>query len=744
MPPALLGQLATIAGAWVLMLFGTSLGTRGKKQPGISIMNVVAIVGILCAAGAASFFLLDNFAAGTPLTSLAGGAIVIAALSIAFVQKRRIPVILSVLAMLAALGGTRRYNPMYLGAFLLIAVIAFFITRKNLVHGKAISANGADLQFTMAVITIAAAFLAGFHWSFAGLATGAILALGSRNMSVNTGRHTILHELASDGLAFFLGAGMLPGILAGQLPLTAAGIAITLGASAGIAAIIKKLPMTFAQRWVQSLPVRSAVFALLLAGIGLGALPQGFVLGMILCCLLSGFASREAGTVKSAAQQDRYEIQRPLVCIARPESSSALIRLASHLMRQHDNATVRVVSVAGNGESGTLSAAEAENTLIHCVTEASSNELQILPSLMVAQSVAEGLAKAAAERQSDVVILGWDSQVQSQDLKSPDTLSLFLQTNQTLTVTVKNPDAFSRLRRLCLIVPPGVQNTPGFYAALRLLETLTGLMTQKKLLCFTLNGDKARLIDAGKDMIRPDSIVELANWKDLPDAIRDRKGIKSAFCIITGRPNSPGWNPSNERIATIISDAFADPSLMIIYPSPESTVSGGASVTEETIEGEVQVKTEGEWPQIIISAARDGRIIPGMTEPALVDAIRTLTGRIFPDRKDTAGRLATEFSANARKDPLELEDGTILLHAHVEGLERSTLAIGVRKDGWNLMALSHPVRTVLVLCSPSGANPQVHLDALTELAYAIRDKNLTERILDSGGLQEMKGEPPKT
>ncbi len=163
-------------------------------------------------------------------------------------------------------------------------------------------------------------------------------------------------------------------------------------------------------------------------------------------------------------------------------------------------------------------------------------------------------------------------------------------------------------------------------------------------------------------------------------------------------------------------------------------------MNEIKVDIDASATVDAQWPQIIVNAARDGRIISGMKEAALVDAIRTLTGRIFPDRKDTAGRLATEFSANARTEPLELEDGTILLHAHVEGLERSTLAIGVRKEGWNLMALNHPVRSVLVLCSPSGANPQVHLDALTELAYAIRDKNLTERVLES---EDILGTPAR-
>ncbi len=731
MPPALIAGLGIIAGTWILMLFGTSLGTAGKKQAGISAKGFLLFALVASVCGTATFFMLSGIAGKSIAQSLGGAAIGVSIVCMGLMRFHKVPVILAVLSALALINGLPVFNPWFLGIFLLMAVFAFFITRKNLVHGKALTANGADFQFTIAIMLIVAAYLAGFHWSVAGIATGVILALGSRTASINAGRHTVLHELASDALAFFLGAAIPLATLTGQLPLIIGAIVITLAVSAGITALLAKTPALFIQRWFQALPVRSSVYALLFAGIGLGLLPEAFALGIILCGLLAGFAPKTPGSQRSAGAIDQHDILRPLVCIAKPDSASSLIRLASHLLRQHENATVRVVSVAGNGEPGTLSISDAENTLIHCVTEASSNELLILPSLVVAHSPAEGLAKAASDRESDIVILGWNNQAQSSDLKSLEMLPLFLQASRTLTVTVKNSDAFSRLRRLCIIVPPGVQDTPGFYAALCVLEALTGLVSGKKLLCFTLKGDSIGLADAGKGLLRKDSMAELANWKDLPEAIRQRKAVKSAFCIITGRPNSPGWNPSNERIANTLTDAFSDAALMVLYPSPDSGMSGGVTLKENTLEAEASAKNQGQWPQIIVQAAKAGRIISSMKEPALVDAIRTLTGRIFPDRKDTAGRLATEFSANARTAPLELEDGTILLHAHVEGLDHSTLAIGVRSEGWNLMALSHPVRTVLVLCSPSGANPQVHLDALTELAYAIRDKNLTARILDS-------------
>jgi len=171
MSQTIVEQLGAISGAWVLMLFGTSLGMVGKKQPGISGKGIPLFAASVCVAGAAVFFMLYSVAGASLPLALAGTGILVATVMLGLAQVHKIPVILVILALLAGINGFQRFSPWFLAGFIIAAACAFFITRKNLIHGKALSANGADFQFTLAVVMITIGILAGFHWSFAGLAT---------------------------------------------------------------------------------------------------------------------------------------------------------------------------------------------------------------------------------------------------------------------------------------------------------------------------------------------------------------------------------------------------------------------------------------------------------------------------------------------------------------------------------------------------------------------------------------------
>jgi mannitol/fructose-specific phosphotransferase system IIA component (Ntr-type) len=118
-----------------------------------------------------------------------------------------------------------------------------------------------------------------------------------------------------------------------------------------------------------------------------------------------------------------------------------------------------------------------------------------------------------------------------------------------------------------------------------------------------------------------------------------------------------------------------------------------------------------------------------MSDDALVDAIRLLTDAIFPGDRGASGRLAAELSAVARKEPIELSRGILLLHAHAHGVSMPTLAVGARRAGWPLVALPTPVEIVVILVSPMDAGPEIHLEALTQVALAFRNLGLAERLL---------------
>jgi hypothetical protein len=221
---------------------------------------------------------------------------------------------------------------------------------------------------------------------------------------------------------------------------------------------------------------------------------------------------------------------------------------------------------------------------------------------------------------------------------------------------------------------------------------------------------------------------------------------RTAFVIISPRPGSAGWNPGYERLPVILRSAFPDSSIAFwLLPhatadtaaESDDSVTGKAASTMQVpanhnasdCKKAVRGEPERGWPPIVRAAYDAGRVIVGMREEALVDAIRRLTDAIFPDDRGASGRLATEFSTVARKEPIELSPGILLLHAHARGVAIPTLAIGARPDGWPIVALSSAVKITVMLVSPDEAGPETHLEALTQIALAFRNLGLADQLL---------------
>jgi mannitol/fructose-specific phosphotransferase system IIA component (Ntr-type) len=80
---------------------------------------------------------------------------------------------------------------------------------------------------------------------------------------------------------------------------------------------------------------------------------------------------------------------------------------------------------------------------------------------------------------------------------------------------------------------------------------------------------------------------------------------------------------------------------------------------------------------------------------------------------------------------VELVPGILLLHTHSDTIETTTVLIGAGDWAWTLPGCATPARLVLALVSSRDQSPGRHLKILSNLARALRDSALRERM-DSG------------
>jgi nucleotide-binding universal stress UspA family protein len=533
-------------------------------------------------------------------------------------------------------------------------------------------------------------------------------------------------------LAFAAGMGLSAEMLSGSIPMT-----ILMAATFTVASLLGGL---IAGSGTPVLPTEAFALAALLAAKRVGLPVDPAIAGAALALSLAAPLKRLAG--EAGQDADGPEPYKVIVGVSRGGGSACAVEFAAALGVETE--PVRAVCVAAPTGAVGLGPAEAEDALVHCVLTGTAAGLRILPSVLVATTVAEGLARAASERHADVVVVGSTGRTGTAG-ESGSNLSRLLSAYPDSIVSIRKPERFPSIKKIVIVAITGAGMGRDFHRAIAAIHRAWG-RSSRSIDALMIGADASVLVEASYGLIPLRSTKSLSSWRDAPATLGNVSARDTGFVIFVARPGSPAWNPGHERLPVVLAGAYPESSIalwftptedcMPLSPAQERFADGISSEAEPELKPadalqkiSAAPREAEQWPPLLSSAYESGRVLANMEEPALVDAIRRLTSTIFPHDRRLAGRMATDFSAVARKEPIELATGILLLHGHAKGPAIPVLAVGANKKGWPLVALQSPVRILVVLVSPDEAGPESHLEALTQIALAFRNLKLAEHLL---------------
>lgn len=580
----------------------------------------------------------------------------------------------------------------------------------------------------------------GLPWTGAGLITGFASGFEGR---LSEGRNPIpaIHRPAGTlarraateaayALAFIAGFGTSSARLASSVPaiLVIAGAVL---ASAALRTIISGTRTPY-------LPAEAAAFAALIAAKHAGLASDAAIAGMAVAFLAALPLSRlEIHAIINASAQPAI---KAIVGVSTKSVTFGALSFAAAVGTPGE--AIRAACVAAAEGSAGLSTSDAEEALVRCVATGATAEIRVLPSVVVSASIPDGLVRAALERRADAIILGLGDRTRTAGKKYRTALDGLLMTFSGSVVAVRRAEAFTSSRRLVLITVSGAEESPGFMAALTAAARVWGRST-RSMEALMIGAPASTLVDAAEGLLDERNISTVDSWRDVPPVLAAQTSQNTSFVVFSSRPGEKTWNPGYERLPVILDAAFPDSAVALWFlPQPPVEIQededSGQNVPKQAVEGEKTTPSGGSrpWPPIIATAWASGRIMTDLHEAALVDAIRRLTDAVFPSDRGASGRLASEFSAIARKEPIELAPGVLLLHAHARGIMLPTVAIGARPAGWPLVALPSSIKITVALVSPEDSGPEIHLEALTQIAAAFRNLGLAELLLTSAQLDK--------
>lgn len=428
-------------------------------------------------------------------------------------------------------------------------------------------------------------------------------------------------------------------------------------------------------------------------------------------------AAAAAAGLRSARRRGSPGI-RCLAAVGGRDNMASILHACRDLGRA---GPVRAVCVAASADGPDGRA--AEEAMVRLVAAGARAGIAVAPSVSFGQGVAEGIAGAALAEGAQAVVIGWPDQAKRGAGPSGRVVVDELAALTALPIfVVRKLDGRRSGRRLVLAYDRAAERAAGFARAKETTIRAWGRPFKE----YAVGGEVGAAGGASN----------MAGWRELIDELRAIGPERTLLTVLSPRPADALWSQLGERMALGATEAFPELASVFAYLASPDAVGAASWQAAGPTPNEPEGPPEAAAPApigLVGGAFAAGRVRPNMSQAALVDAIMELTRELFPRELRTAESLAIEFSASARREPIELEPGVLLLHAHAEGLAEPRLAIGSRGEGWGLAALRERVRVIAVLVSPASLGPDAHLKALTELAKAFRDGSLSAALAEGEG-----------
>jgi Kef-type K+ transport system membrane component KefB/nucleotide-binding universal stress UspA family protein len=490
----------------------------------------------------------------------------------------------------------------------------------------------------------------------------------------------------------------------------------------------------------------AAVMAVALVGFNLGLFSQtafdSVIFLIIASCFVGPLMTQRSGKRLAAACEDEQRsrpdraAERVLVAIANPSSIRYLLDLAFLLRSKRSEEAVYPVAVVPESANTRLEIAKAENSLAQAVVHGVSAGVPVIPATRVSVNVPEGIIQAAKDDRAGVIVLGWYRTPRLSYAFFGNAIEQVILGAPELVTIARITKPLNNVSQISLALPPLVERHPGFRRALAYLGNFAS-QTGAKLTVYAQRPSGASVIQAmgGARSRLHAQVVEIESWKSVAQELGTQGQDSHAFAIFSARPGEAAWHPAVEKIPHKIGEERPDMPILVFY-LPEGADQGTASAA----------RAAAVASDLFERAREAGRTRPLMAEASINDAIREMLRPSFGSDRKALARLSSLFTGIAQKQPIELEPGVLLLHAHVDEVTEPLVFFGSRPEGLRVLTLEAPARLLVLLCAPASQSPEAHLKTLGEIAGLLKGGRIAERMGLGGGEQppESQARPATT
>jgi Kef-type K+ transport system membrane component KefB/mannitol/fructose-specific phosphotransferase system IIA component (Ntr-type) len=485
-----------------------------------------------------------------------------------------------------------------------------------------------------------------------------------------------------------------------------------------------------------TVPQAAATLATVLIGYNVGifddSVLNGTILMMLVTCMIGPWVAEHYGR-RVALQAERtpfepsHAPQRILVPLANPETAPSLMDMAFMIWLPTSEQPIYPLAIVRNLQNVQGGVSAAEKLLGHAVVHAAAADVPVNPVVRIDRNVASGILRAVQENLISTVIIGWNGKSSGRQYTFGSVLDQLLQETQELMLVSKIEQPLATVERVVLILPPHADLDPSFVDIVRTVKMLASQMSARVRVLASDESMPAveRCMEATKPVV-PVVYQALQAWSRLVSAYAEDRKPHDLLFLATARQGTLAWRPALSRLPRLLSRQFSSTNLVVCFPPvpvedayPSYSLPSGDLVLGGLIStGRIKLDLHGHTTDEVLSEMLRATLL---------------------DRPDLLRESTDVFQFIEADYMPELMPGVVLYHAHVSGIKEPLLFIGVSARGLNILKSSGLLHVVLLLLSPEGGSPEVHLRSLALVARLVRGADTIDKLRAASSPEDVRG-----
>lgn len=431
-------------------------------------------------------------------------------------------------------------------------------------------------------------------------------------------------------------------------------------------------------------------------------------------------AAAEPETARPARARPK---QRLLIAVSNPASAARLLDLSFVLREPTRDGEIHAITIVRDEDGVDEAVTRGEDLLGECLSHAAGADVPLSAGVRVGLNVADGLVRAAKELRADQVLLGWEGPRTAARRVFGTVTQQLLDECPSRLFLCRLVRPLNTTRRLLVPLPPLAARRTDVRTLISEVKWLGKQIGASARFYLCEPASVARLkaaIEGARPTTTPAAIVECPDWFHAHMSLMADVKADDMAILPVERRTSVLWTPSLDALPQQVAARFPDANLVAAYPGLQT------GEEEEVLLGEEAAV----WPEV--------RAVGGLKE---ADGLAAALDRMaaVATEGSASSRDAVRLGLNdaARRCPVEIIPGVVLLHAHCMEEEGSLLLVAASPKTWALEGIEAPVRFLLALLGPHEMQPQQHLKVLSELARRLNDESVSERIAAAAGADEV-------